>query len=320
MFRRRQTLTCILILFILVALGGTEARLHAQRAEQLSPVNLLFVARDKKGQLVKTLHKEDIRILEDKVPQEIVSFQLKDDQPLSLALLVDTSVSQERILPSLKLAARDFVDSIMRPGQDAVAVISFTHDPQVEEGLTINIEQVRRAIDAIEFVPPPGYVGRGIVVTAPDPNFASGSTAIWDAIWSTSEQLLKSSPANTRRAIILLSDGVDSSSRKKIDDAIKSALGADAIIYAIGIGDKAFGGVDGEALRKLAEKTGGHAFLPKNSSELPEIFAEIERQIHSQYFVTYISTSTKPKGSPREIKIEPVSPELRKQNIKFFYR
>ncbi|HVG35562.1 MAG TPA: VWA domain-containing protein [Pyrinomonadaceae bacterium] len=319
MFRQRQiALTCIAILFILVSLGGAELHASAQ-AQQNSLTNLVFLARDKNKQFVKTLRKEDIRILEDGVPQEIITFQQQDNLPFSLALLVDTSASQERILPEWKLAARDFVDSIMRPGQDAVAVISFTHEIQVEEEMTLNIEQVRRTIDAIEFVPPVGYVGRGQVTSMPNSNSLAGSTALWDAIWSTSEQLHKVAPANTRRAIILLTDGVDSSSRKKIDDAIKSALGAEAVIYAIGIGDEIMGGVDGDVLRKLAEKTGGRAFLPKKKAELPAIFAEIEADIRSQYLVAYMSTGTKPKGSAREIKIELVTPELRKQNLKIFH-
>jgi VWFA-related protein len=321
MFHWRQVgPTCIAIIFILVSLGGTEARLSPQAQQQQFPVSLGFVARDKNKQFVKTLRKEDIRILEDGVPQEIVNFRLQDDGPLSLALLIDTSASQERTLPDSKQAARDFIDSIMRPGQDAVAVISFTHDPQVETALTINIEEVRRAIDAVEFVPPPGYVRGGMITSTPnaDPNSLAGSTAIWNVLWLTSENLLKPSPANTRRAIILLTDGVDSSSQKKIDEAIKSALGANAIIYAIGIGDDQFGGVDSGALRKVAEKTGGRFFQPKKRSDLPAVFAEIERYIRSQYFVTYISNETKPQSKPHKIKIELVNPELRKQNVQIF--
>jgi len=322
MFRQRSpVLMCIVTLLIFVSVGGAEVRLFAQ-AEQKLPANLVFIARDKQKQFFKTLRKDDIRILEDGVPQEIIKFELQDDSPLSLALLIDTSASQETILPESKLAARDFIDSIMRPGQDSVAVISFTHDSQIETELTLNIEEVRRAIDAVEFVPPAGYIGGGMAKSLPNanPNSLAGSTAIWDNIWTTSEQVLKSSPQTMRRAIILLTDGVDSSSSKKIDEAIKSALRADVVIYAIGIGDEALGGIDGDTLRKVAEKTGGRAFIPKKKSELPAIFAEIGRQIHSQYFVTYISNQTTPQSSPGKIKIELVNPELRKQKIQIFSR
>ena len=95
----------------------------------------------------------------------------------------------------------------------------------------------------------------------------AGSTAIWDAIWVTSREVLSESSDKTRRAIILLSDGVDTSSRLKLQEAVDSALKADAIIYAVGIGDSfSFEGVDEGSLRKISERTGGRAYFPRNET------------------------------------------------------
>jgi VWFA-related protein len=173
-----------------------------------SLTNIIFTAVDKNKRFV-TLKREDIRVLEDGVPQEIFTFQTQIDLPLTLAIVIDTSISQERTLPEEKRAARAFVDSVVRQNKDEVAVLSFTGDSTLEQGLTGNPARIRSAIERIEFVPPSGYVGRGVVVGTPpisgDNQSTAGSTAIWDAIWVTCSDVLAESSDKTRRAIILLS-------------------------------------------------------------------------------------------------------------------
>ena len=92
----------------------------------------------------------------------------------------------------------------------------------------------------------------------------AGSTAIWDAIWVTSNDLLSDTAEHTRRAIILLTDGDDTISKVRMQEAINSATKADALIYAIGIGDRYQFGVNEGALRKITEGTGGRAYFPRN--------------------------------------------------------
>src|SRR5256885_8087505 len=133
------------------------------------------------------------------------------------------------------------------------------------------------AIDRVEFVPPSGYIGGGVVVNGTPPisgtnQSLAGSTAIWDAVWATSEELISSSAEHTRRAIILLTDGDDTSSRMKMHEAIERALKADALIYAIGIGDRYTFNVDEGALRKIAEQTGGRAYFPRHERDLRVAF------------------------------------------------
>ena len=139
--------------------------------------NVFFTAADKQKRFVSTLKKEDIRILEDGVPQEIFAFQPNSDLPLSIAILIDCSGSEERTLPMEKDAARSFLESVLRPEKDEAAIVSFTGEVTLEQGLTGNIGRLRRAIDEVRFVPPAGYLGGGVVVgesPISEPNSISG--------------------------------------------------------------------------------------------------------------------------------------------------
>lgn len=287
--------------------------------------NIFFTAAYSNKRFVSNLKKEDIRVLEDGQPQEVFTFQQNTDLPLSIAILIDTSQSEERTLPDEKAAARAFLETVMRPTKDEAAVVSFTGDVTLEQGFTGNLDRLRRAIDRVEFVPPSGYIGGGVVVPTTPPisdqnQMMAGSTALWDAVWASSNELLSDSAENTRRAIILLTDGVDTISQVKMHEAIERALKADALIYAIGIGDSYQGGVDTGSLRKIAEKTGGRAFFPHSESELRTAFDQIQRDLREQYLVAYSPSNKTRDGSYRVIRIEVVDPELRKQNVKLNYR
>ena len=285
--------------------------------------NIFFTAADKHKRFISDLKAEDIRVLEDGQPQEIFTFQQNIDLPLSLAILIDTSASEERTLPDEKVAARAFLENVLR-NKDEAAIVSFTGETTLEQGFTGNLERLRRAIDRVEFIPPSGYIGGGVVVNGTPPisgtnQSLAGSTAIWDAVWATSEELIGASAEHTRRAIILLTDGDDTSSRLKIDEAIERAQKADALIYAIGIGDRYTFGVDEGALRKIAEKTGGRAYFPRHERDLNDAFMQIQRDLREQYLVAYSPSNKARDGSYRKIEIQVVNPELR-QTLKLNYR
>ena len=284
--------------------------------------NVLFTAVDRDKRFVTSIKQEDIRVLEDGVEQKVFTFQRETDRPLSLAILIDTSASEERTLPEEKSAAQRFVDSVVRQQKDEVAVLSFTGDATLEQGLTGNASRVRRAIDRVEFQPPSGYIGGGVMVGTPPINGDSraGSTAIWDAIWVTSREVLSETSDKTRRAIILLTDGQDTSSRVKFNEAVDSALKADAIIFAIGIGDNYFDGVDKGTLNKISERTGGRAYFPRNEEDLRTAFAQIQDELRSQYLVAYSPTNKAKDGTFRQVKIEVVNPELARQKLRLTYR
>jgi Ca-activated chloride channel homolog len=287
--------------------------------------NIFFTAADKQKRFISTLKREDVRVLEDGTPQEIFTFQPNSDLPLSLAILIDTSGSEERTLPEEKAAARAFLESVMRPSKDEAAVVSFTGEVTLEQGLTGNLGRLRRAIDQVEFVPPSGYIGGGVVVGGTPPisgtqQTLAGSTAIWDAIWATSNELLTDSAEHQRRAIILLTDGEDTISQVHMQDAISRAVKADALIYAIGIGDRYQFGINEGALKKITEGTGGRAYFPRNERDLREAFAQIERELREQYLIAYSSSNKGRDGSYRRVAIEITNPELRKENLRLNYR
>jgi VWFA-related protein len=286
--------------------------------------NIFFTAADKQKRFVSTLKKEDVRIFEDGVAQQIFTFQPNSDLPLSLAVLIDCSGSEERTLPEEKAAARTFLESVLRPEKDEAAIVSFTGEVTLEQGLTGNVARLRRAIDNVRFVPPSGYMGGNVVLGGTPPisgtqQTLAGSTAIWDAIWATSNELLMESAEHQRRAIILLTDGVDTISQVRMQEAINRALKVDALIYAIGIGDRYQFGIDEGSLKKITEGTGGRAYFPKNERELNEAFSQIDRDLRERYLVAYSSTNKSRDGSYRRITIEVTDPELKKQ-LKLNYR
>jgi len=287
--------------------------------------NIFFTAADKNKRFISDLKAEDIRILEDGQPQDIFTFQQNIDLPLSLAILIDTSASEERTLPDEKEAARSFLENILRPQKDEASVVSFTGEVTLEQGFTGSLDRLRRAIDHVEFVPPSGYIGGGVVVNGTPPisgtnQSLAGSTAIWDAVWATSEELMVQSAEHTRRAIILLTDGVDTSSQMKMHDAIDRAQKSDALIYAIGIGDRYSFNVNEGDLRKIAEKTGGRAYFPKHERDLRDAFTQIQRDLREQYLVAYSPTNKARDGSYRKIEIQVVNPALKQQELKLNYR
>ena len=287
--------------------------------------NIFFTAADKNKRFISDLKAEDIRVLEDGQPQEIFTFQQNIDLPLSIAILIDTSASEERTLPDEKIAARAFLENVLRANKDEAAILSFTGETTLEQGFTGSLERLRRAIDRVEFVPPSGYVGGGVVVNGTPPisgtnQSLAGSTAIWDAVWATSEELLMTSAEHTRRAIIVLTDGVDTSSRMKIHEAIERAQKADALIYAIGIGDRYSFNVDEGALRKMTEKTGGRAYFPRHERDLNDAFTQIQRDLREQYLVAYSPQNKARDGSYRRIEIQVINPNLKQKDLKLNYR
>lgn len=287
--------------------------------------NVLFTAADKHKRFISNLKREDVRVLEDGVPQEVFTFQQGLDLPLSLAILIDTSRSEERVLPELKSAAQMFIEAVMRAEKDEAAVVSFTGQATLEQGLTGNVARVRRAIDRVEYVPPSGLIGGGVVVAGTPPisdtqQMLAGSTAIWDAVWTTSNEILHNSAEHTRRAIILLTDGQDTSSQVHLRDAINSAIKVDALVYAIGIGDRYSYGIDESSLKKITEATGGRSYFPRNERELRDAFNQIQRDLREQYLIAYSPSNKARDGSYRRVVIEITNPELQRQSLKLTYR
>ena len=287
-------------------------------------VNVLFTAQDRNRRLLTSLKKGDVVILEDGKPQEIGEFSRQVDLPLSLAILIDTSASQERTLPEEKAAAISFLETVVRPAKDEVSIISFTGESTLEQGMTNSLPRLRHAVERVRFQPPAGYVGSGVYTGTPPisgtAGNAVGSTAIWDSVWVTADEILGPAPDKTRRAIILLTDGVNTYGKMKLDDAVQAALRAEAIIYSIGIGDNFYAGVDRGVLNKVSERTGGRAYFPKDERELREAFTQIQDEMRSQYLLAYEPTNQARDGAYRRIEIQLANPQLQKDKVKVTHR
>ncbi|HYN23418.1 MAG TPA: VWA domain-containing protein, partial [Pyrinomonadaceae bacterium] len=213
-------------------------------------VNTVFTAVDRDRHFITTLRANDLRIYENDAPQKISLFERETDRPLTLVILVDTSKSQERTLPDEKKAAKAFIRAVVRPDKDKVAVISFTGVPRVEQQLTENASRLNRAIDNLR-----------VELPANNPNCDEEKpvredplcwTSIWDSVWESASEVLDQGEENSRRAVILLSDGDDTSSTIKRQDAIDAAVKNNVAVYSIGIGDPELYKVEQDSLRKIS--------------------------------------------------------------------
>ncbi|MCA1606226.1 MAG: VWA domain-containing protein [Acidobacteria bacterium] len=315
--------------------------------------NLFFTATNKQKGFVTTLREQDVLLLEDGVPQKTLTFQRETDRPLAIAFLIDVSASEERTLPQEKAAARAFIEAVIKSSKDHAAIIPFTGSAFLEQGLTRDVFSIYRALERVE-VAMPAYLGSGRpisgIVSGPGMRAIppEGSTAIWDAIVLTASEVLArdSDPGMTgrnradgpgpgsaqrqtgqgnvsnqrRRAIILLTDGFDTTSRLPRSEAIKRALEAETVVYAIGIGDSRYEGVNRDALSSVAAATGGRAFFPKREADLKSAFAEIEQELRSQYLIAYSSTNKNRDGSYRQVRIDMTNAELQKEQLKLRHR
>ncbi len=287
-------------------------------------VNVLFTAQDRNRRLLTSLGQGDVKLFENGEIQEIVAFSRQVDLPLSLAILIDVSASQERTLPEEKAAAVSFLETVIRPSKDEVCIVSFTGEATLEQGMTNNMTRLRSAVNRVRFNPPAGYIGGGVMTGTPpisgDNQAVQGSTAIWDAIWVTSDEILGPAPERTRRAIILLSDGVNTFGKKKLDDAVQAALRSEAVIYSVGIGDNFYSGVDKGSLNKVSERTGGRAYFPRDEGELREAFRQIQDEMRSQYLIAYEPTNQNRDGSYRKIEIQLTNTQLKNEKVKVTHR
>jgi VWFA-related protein len=323
----KTSLGLLLILFVLA--GQVFAQTPVDQDDvirtETDVTNLPFTVIDQQRRFITTLRAEDVRVLEDGVQQQLFAFQRETDRPLSLALLIDVSSSQQYTLVAEKAAARGFIERAIQSRKDQVAIVPFTGLAFLELPLTREVLKVYRVLQDIE-VALPAYQGAGRPLSGiptgpglPAPP-REGSTAIWDAVSLTASQVLGRTQDQRRRAIILLTDGLDTASRLRRSDAIESVLGAEAVVYVIGIGDSNFEGVNKGPIRELAEQTGGRAFFPKKETDLEAAFAEIERELRTQYLIAYSSTNKKRDGSYRKMTIEIINPDLKKEKLAIRHR
>lgn len=272
---------------------------------------------DQKGVPVTGLRPTDIRLTENKIPQTIVSLNAQADTPLSVAFLVDTSPSQARVVKGAVFIGRRILRDVLRRDKDQLAVLTFTGGVLTELEMSNDWKLADNTI---------GYLFTRVeatpgVFSSSSPKDNQGiavSTALWDAVYKTTDNVLSKTPSTTRRILFLISDGTDTASEVKLRDAAKRAAQADVTIYAFGLGDQEYGGLDKNALKNLVEQTGGRFFTPKKEKDVTAALAQIKQDIASGYVITY-QPSAAPRKDGDEIRIEVTEPELRKVKPQLFY-
>lgn len=319
MFKPLATFIIWILLFTSLSGIGVGYRVSAQNCGPSNQRKISLSAVDKEGRSVETLHPEDLTISENKASLEILKLERKTNQPLSVVILIDTSASQERTLGGTKLAAQRFAQSILRSDKDRAALVSFTGEATIEQDLTNDLIRLRAAIDRVKFVPPPGYLLGGVVIgpTPPNNQMLTGATAIWDAIWATVDGIKPA--ADSRRVIVLLTDGEDTISKTKLRDAIEHAAANDVAVFSIGIADSRYNDINRDSLKRLSEETGGRAFFPKKVADLDGILSETAQVLQSQYVLSYCAANQKPARKPLRIEIELKNPQLRQSNLRLSY-
>ena len=263
-------------------------------------VTVPFNVTDKKNRYINDLTKDDLELSEDGKLQQLFSFERQTDLPITIAMLIDISGSQEYTLPAEKAAGQRFLRKVLRPNKDIAAIVTFEHESVLVQDLTSNAEKLQQAIDDVRISV--SNVSTGTVGgTPPIINSGAGSTSMYDSIYSVSSDLLRREAG--RRVIILITDGHDTSSSVKLRDAIERTWRNEVIVYSIGIGDPSYGVNSGE-LKKIASETGGRAFFPRNEEDLDKAFALIDEDLRSQYVLSYNTSNEARDGSFRTIQLK----------------
>ena len=286
-----------LALLISVVCCGVMASAVAQQGEDtlkvsVELVNVPLSVSDRQGRFVAGLTEKDFLVEEDGRRQQIRNFSRENELPLTLAMLIDTSPSVRPVFEEEQATANAFLESIMR-SQDLALVVGFDRSVTLVQDYTDNVKLLKRAIEELEI---------------------GGGTSVYDAVYLACKEKLGHEAG--RKAIILISDGEDTTSKLKFSEALLAAHQSDTIIYAISNsvrsafpyvrrGRGGFGGGDIGTLRKFSSETGGATFAVNNQNTFGRIFDQIARELRSQYSLGYYSTNTARDGKYRQIKIIP---------------
>jgi VWFA-related protein len=278
---------------------------------EVNLVNLFFSVKDKNGELVPHLTKDDCTVSEDKVPQKLKTFVAETNQPLTLGILLDTSGSQERVLPLEQEAGGRFLQQVLRQ-KDEAFLLSFDVDVDMLQDFTNSARLLSRAMDKAEINTAGGNGAAGVPGLGGGPVPVSGTpkgTLLYDAVYLASNEKLNQETG--RKAMIILTDGEDEGSRIKINDAVAAAQKSNAIIYVILIADTgfygnfSFGYSGYSAAKKMSEETGGRVInVGNNGKKLEDAFQQIQDELRTQYVASYTPSNAKLDGAFRHIGVE----------------
>ena len=294
-------------------------------------VSMLASVRDKHGQLISTLTKDDFTVEQDGHAQTITYFAKESDLPLTLGLLVDTSMSQRRVLDQERAASHDFLDQVLREDKDRAFVIHFDYQVELLQDLTSSRKKLDASLEELgepEFSQASNSGGSGSSGSGGSGGgrgshgHGGGGTLLYDSIYLASNEIMKKQQG--RKAIIVLTDGVDRGSKETLLDAIATAQRADTLVYSIlfadkegygnggngggyggghggGMGGGGMGGGGGhhrypeesrpdgkKVLEQLSKETGGRFFEVTKKQPIDEIYTAINQELRNQYALGYV--------------------------------
>ncbi len=259
-----------LLLLGFLMIGAVGAQIPVQEPQttiraEVGLVNVVFTVVDKKGRPVPGLKAEDFQVYDNKQPQKIEFFSelgKSSEVPLTIALLIDTSGSVKDKLEYEKATAAEFFKEILRPNKDLALIIQFDSEVNLVQDFTQSHTALLDALDSLK---------------------AGNSTSLYDAVFLAAEEKLKHETG--RKVMVIVSDGEDTSSKVKKEEAIEAAQKSDALIYGIGV--QTMGAYFGD-LKKFADETGGAFFSPRASAaEIQAAFRSIREDIQGQYSLAY---------------------------------
>jgi VWFA-related protein len=328
-----------------IVLGATLLLLAGAplRSQQQGPtisvnvklVTMFATVRDKHGALIRNLTKDDFVLQQDGHPQTITYFAPDSDLPLTLGLLVDTSGSQRRLLDQERDASHAFIDHLLREDKDKAFVIHFDHEVELLQDLTSSRQKLEASLDQLGRPQFSQTGGGGSSGSDPDSGnrgggaggrgshgYGGGGTLLYDAVFLAADELMKKQQG--RKAIVVLTDGVDRGSKETLRDAIETAQRADTLVYSILFADKEgygnsggyggghMGGMGGggmgggghrrqpqesrpdgkKILQQLSKETGGRFFEVTKKESIDQIYAEIAEELRNQYALGYTPAKT----------------------------
>jgi len=286
-----------------------EAPLAATQAirRDVNLVDVLFTVFNRQNKIVGSLEQTDFKVTDDGQPQQILFFSRQTDLPLRVGLLLDTSNSIRSRLKFEQEAAIDFLYSVIRPAKDQAFLMTIEDDPQLVQSATSDLNRVRDAILRQR---------------------AGGATALYDAIYSASEEMIKlplptGSRLDLRRVLVVISDGDDTLSRRTRSEALDMAQRAGIVIYTISTStewivsdnnsraaqtaQRKYMKTGGDkVLETFANDSGGRAFFPYLLDDLAQSFAAIGEELRSQYSLAYMPAGRPPDGKFHNIRIQAV--------------
>ena len=250
-------------------------------------VNVMVTVKDRQGRLLTDLTKDDFILSEDGAPQEIAYFAHQTDLPLTIGLLVDTSGSQQSLIPAERSAGMMFFRSLLRQEKDLAFLMSFDRNVELLQDYTGSLRLLERGLSELVVEAPTGGFHPN-----PTGDAKQTSTALYDALYLAADEMFRDQVG--RKAVVVISDGYDVGSKVKFKSAIEAAQRADLVVYTIQYVDRHFArraylnvGAGASALNRMAAQTGGTAFRVSSGRRLSDIFRQIEEELRGQYSIGY---------------------------------